>query len=215
MIRGSVLLACVALVLGATLTTACDGDDDGAQPTRALDRTPAATTTAGVDTPGPGDMTTGIRSVDAAVAAVLAGDETTIREMLVYQLVPCVTVQEGLGAPPQCREDEAEGTPVEVLPGAQCEGFFVRPGDVQLTTIVGQSNELYAVYRTPAGYFPAGAYTAVFARGGDAEPPGPPPGTAFEVVLDNEGVTGINYGCAEDAPQLVQTRQLTDAIVGP
>jgi hypothetical protein len=100
---------------------------------------------------------------------------------------------------------------VEVLPSAQCEGFFVRPDELQLDAVVPPSAELYGVYRAPAEYFPPGLYSAVFVAGSDAEPPI----DAYEVILDNEGIKGINYGCAEEAAQLVETRGLTDALVPP
>jgi hypothetical protein len=70
---------------------------------------------------------------------------------------------------------------------------------------------MHGVYRTPANYYPAGEYAAVFSLSADA----PDVNVAREIVLTDEGIVGLNFGCGENAAQLVQTRRLTDAIVPP
>jgi hypothetical protein len=37
----------------------------------------------------------------------------------------------------------------------------------------------------------------------------------MELILTDKGVSGVNWGCAETAPQLVATRGLVDAVVPP
>jgi hypothetical protein len=191
--------------------TGCGDDGDEADgvtsPTAVAPPTAGATGTSGAERP----PATGIGTVDRAIVAVLAADEGAIREMLVFQPVPCEANPVGIGGPPPCREGEADGTPVDVIAIAQCEGAFVRPDQLELAGIISETAELYAVYRAPPNYFPRGLYTVVFTAGAAAQPPI----DAFEVVLDNEGVTGINFGCAEDAARLVETRGLTDAILAP
>ena len=43
-----------------------------------------------------------------------------------YEQVGCVSELTGIGGPPLCGEGEAEGTPLDVITVAQCEGRYVR-----------------------------------------------------------------------------------------
>lgn len=212
------IITALALTLAGVAVACGDDDDDG-------DRTPVATlqpTFAGNPTPAPTDAPagtptataggTGIASIDAALAALEAGDIAALRAQLQLEAIACVAEPEGIGGPPICEAGEAEGTPVEVLALAQCEGSYGRAPelDAALTRFVAQGVELYAVYRTPDPYFPDGDYAIVVSVDDpDAV------GAAREVVLNDAGIVGLNYGCAETPEQLVQTRRLTDAIIAP
>ncbi|MBI5288498.1 MAG: hypothetical protein HY873_05955 [Chloroflexi bacterium] len=154
-------------------------------------------------------VTSGIASVDRAVAAVLTHDLTAIEDLLRYSPVACVAVQEGIGAPPLCLPSEPDGTVIEALPVAQCEGFHVRPGDVQLD-VFAEPIQFYAVYRTPPGEWPVGDYLVIFYRGfGEMER------AAIELAMDDEGVVAIDLGCAMTPEAMVEFQRLTDAIVAP
>jgi hypothetical protein len=71
--------------------------------------------------------------------------------------------------PPACRADEAEGTPVEVLPSLGPEGSFLRKDEAENfpgLNVIG----LYAVYRVPHSVgsdenYPAGDYGIVYLSG--------------------------------------------------
>jgi hypothetical protein len=211
------VLACASLVFVGAGLAACGDDNQTSRLTsptagRAATTVPASPTTPGTTgTAAPGGVRTGIAAVDRAIAAVLAADERVLGEMLVLQPVRCEAEPVGVGGPPPCRDGEADGTPVEVIATAQCEGAYVRPDELRLTSIVADAAELYAVYRAPDNYFPSGLYVAVFERPADAQGRR----DAFELVLDNEGIAGINFGCGQGAAQLVETRGLREAIAGP
>lgn len=149
--------------------------------------------------------------MEAAIDAVLSRNMESLRAAIVYTRTPCVTEQLGIGAPPKCRAGEAAGTLVDVLPSAQCEGFFSRPDEINLddafnTSVMG----LYGVYRVPADFFPPGTYAVVFVK----NLPGINEG-ARELVMTDRGIVGINYGCGETPMQMVQFQALKDAIIAP
>jgi hypothetical protein len=75
------------------------------------------------------------------------------------------THAEGLGGPPKCREGEAEGTPMEVLPFLGSEGSYLRREEIGNWQGIDVS-ALYAVYEVSSDvlaeeYFPAGEYVLV------------------------------------------------------
>jgi hypothetical protein len=154
---------------------------------------------------------TGIAAVDAAIDAALSRDIDALRQAIVYTPAACVTEPEGPGSPPTCRPGESEGTLVDVLPSAQCEGFFSRPDAIDLDGVFNVSvMGLYGVYRTPADFFPPGAYAVVFTqnRPGIDE-------AGRELVMTDAGIVGINYGCGETPQQMVEFQHLTDTIIPP
>jgi len=202
------------LVAGALLaalmfgTAACDGDDDGDAP----GGTQPAGTAAAVPTPTRPPAGTAPPSVQAAIEAALDADADALTEMVRYSRIGCIAEAQGAGAPPLCAEGEEEGTIVEVLPATQCEGFYIRRDDVadEMERFVRGGLEDYAVYNTPQRYFPPGPFSAVFngTNEGGAT-------VGREIIVDNNGVVGLNFGCSGDAGELVRTRGLTDAIVEP
>ncbi len=69
----------------------------------------------------PPERRTGWPNLDAIIDIVLAHDFDALRGLTRYTQVGC-THSEGLGGPPKCQPDEAEGTMVEVVP-------FLGPGE--------------------------------------------------------------------------------------
>lgn len=201
-----VIIAAVAVV--AVLVAACgDDDDDGEQP--ASPTAPVASPTQPVTppvSPTPGDSD-GTDVIDQVIAAFEAQDLERIAELLVYQDVACALPAEGPGGPPECADGETDGTLVRVIPLAQCEGFYAREGEVVLDPIGQGEVSVYGVYRTPAQYFPEGDYAVVFRH-----EPSASNGSALEVIVGEDGVMGINFGCGETPEQLVQVRGLTERI---
>jgi hypothetical protein len=132
-------------------------------------------------------MRTGIEDVDAVLAAVESGDPKQLRDLIHFTTVAC-TKAEGLGGPPKCQGEEAEGTPVEVLPFLGPEGHFLRKVDVSNFPGVDVTG-LYAVYKvSDTAYseeaYPAGEYAVMFA--GDENQPG-------IVIQIRDGVVRIDY----------------------
>jgi hypothetical protein len=119
-----------------------------------------------VRTPLPDNTRTGIPMVDAVIAAATANDSAALRDLVHYTSAACIVTPQGLGGPPICAEDEAEGTTVEVLPTLFSEGSYIRRADIDLAFPPASYN-LYAVYQVSADavqevYFPAGEYGVVF-----------------------------------------------------
>jgi DNA-binding CsgD family transcriptional regulator len=77
----------------------------------------------------PYSVRTGEPGVDAILAAIEERDIPTLASRLRFVEEPCVADPEGLGAPPTCPEGVADGTPIEVFPGAACHGWWANRDD--------------------------------------------------------------------------------------
>jgi hypothetical protein len=112
------------------------------------------------------NIRTGLNRVDRIIDVVLAGDMNEFRRMIRFTNSGCTQVM-ALGGPVKCREGEAEGTLVEVLPflGAG-EGSQLRRDELNNWQGIDVAG-LYAVYRISDEAFssqdyPAGEYGIVF-----------------------------------------------------
>ena len=110
------------------------------------------------------DTRTGITEIDDVLAAVESNDPQKLRELFSYSTIACRTVH-ALGGPPPCREGEAEGTLVEVLPILGAEGGHLRKDEISNWTALDVTR-LYAVYRVSnsafsAEYYPKGDYGVI------------------------------------------------------
>ena len=121
----------------------------------------------------PLDTLTNIPEIDVIIRAVAGGNPQELQALLEYTKTACMTVN-ALGGPPPCRQNEAEGTLVEVLPSLGPEGSFLRKDEAE--NFPGLDVEgLYAVYRVPEAAFsdpnyPAGEYAIVYvSEGNDPE----------------------------------------------
>ncbi|NIS79367.1 MAG: hypothetical protein GTO14_03895 [Anaerolineales bacterium] len=111
---------------------------------------------------------TGVAEINVVLDAVLARDQEAVKALVRYTLSAC-THADGLGGPPKCREGEADGTRLEVLPFLGPEGHFLRREEVEAWSGL-QIKGLIAVYRvSEEAYsdpdYPAGEYAAVFLHG--------------------------------------------------
>ena len=91
------------------------------------------------------DTPTTIEEIDIILAAVNSKDKQKLTNLFSYTTIACKTVN-ALGGPPPCREGEAEGTLVEVLPILGPEGTYLWKDEVSKwpgLNVVG----LYAVYQ--------------------------------------------------------------------
>lgn len=108
---------------------------------------------------------TGIEDVDEVVEVVASGDVQMLQSMIQFTNTRCTTA-DGLGGPPKCREGEAEGTPVEVLPVFGPEGHFFHKEDIEDWTGV-PANGLYAIYEVSSEVvsdpdYPSGRHALMF-----------------------------------------------------
>lgn len=78
----------------------------------------------------PADTRTGHETIDRVLEIVLNGSAEELRNLFGFTTRAC-THELGLGGPPQCREGESEGTPVEVLFIPGIEGSYARREDFQ------------------------------------------------------------------------------------
>ncbi len=67
---------------------------------------------------------TGVEQVDRVLEAVASGDPQALRAVVEFTEAIC-TQGDGLGGPPKCRQGEAEGTSMEVLPFISSEAALL------------------------------------------------------------------------------------------
>jgi hypothetical protein len=91
------------------------------------------------------DTPTTMEEIDTILAAVNSNDKQKITDLFSYTTVACRTFN-GMGGPPPCREGEAKGTLVEVLPILGPEGTYLWKDEISSWSgldVVG----VYAVYK--------------------------------------------------------------------
>ncbi|HLO30578.1 MAG TPA: hypothetical protein VK249_15650 [Anaerolineales bacterium] len=149
MIRSVKIIFLLSLTLGIY---ACSPAPSALQPTPAQAFHPLRTRT-------------GITELDMILQVVADQDLRTLRSFIQLTTAKC-TRQDGLGGPPKCREGEAEGTPVEVLPFLGPEGGFLHKDEIGSWPGF-QAIGLYAIYRVSENAYsdenyPAGKYAIMF-----------------------------------------------------
>jgi len=136
----------------------------------------------------PLDTQTGLEEIDNILKTVAGGDAQMLQSLVGFTRAEC-TNREGLGGPPKCREGEAEGTKVDVLPSLGPEGSFMRSDEMENWAGIEVSG-LYAIYRvSPAvtyeQYYPAGEYAIVYV--GEENQP------AISLRVDNGMIVRVDY----------------------
>lgn len=205
----ALILASSAIALASL---ACGGN--GAPGTAATPRptaTAAAPTPVGPAEPGvsPVPRATGIPAVDAVIDALASGDPARVRSVVGYVRVPCEVDPQGIGVPPACRADEPEGTPVEVFRGAQCEGYYLRPDEMDQTVqaIAGLPLELYAVFEAE-GRWPEGDYVALFVIDR-------PERDAVAATIAGGRMVGFHFGCAMTPESYLEFYRVSEFMLPP
>jgi hypothetical protein len=161
-----------AAVLVSVLAAACGGG----RGTTTVVRTVAAG-------PGARAVITGDGSIDLVVDAALRVDDIALAGLTGYEHVPCKKgAAEELGDAPACRENESNGTPVEILASSACANGWVRPEqapDAYRFSLAPDKPELVSVIKPRLGPFVYGGgfgaqSVAVFRTktGGDGQPGG-------------------------------------------
>jgi len=152
---------------------------------------------------------TGIADVDAVLAAVESGDAQALRDLIRLTTVGC-TKTEGLGGPPKCREGEAEGTLVNVLPFLGPEGHFLYESELSKFPGVDVLG-LYAVYAvSDSAYseeaYPTGEYAAMFTTKDDQ--------TVIVFQIRN-GIVRIDYLYPSSSLREIVQRDASELILAP
>ncbi|GAB4333251.1 MAG: hypothetical protein Kow0010_19510 [Dehalococcoidia bacterium] len=139
---------------------------------------------------------TGNPDIDPVIAAIESGDPAEIVSVTRFTTVECVAESQGIGSPPICPSGTPEGTPIEVLPGASCEGYYIpREAFVANPRLpVGPDDRLFAVVRLP------GAFALIYADEG-------PELTSGRVVyVDGGQIVSTWDGCATTPVYLFEER---------
>ncbi len=152
---------------------------------------------------------TGIADVDAVLAAVESDDAQSLRDLIRFTTVGC-TKAEGMGGPPKCREGEAEGTLVNVLPFLGPEGSFIYESDLP-NFLPMQVLGIYAVYSvSDSAYseeaYPAGEYAVMFTTEEDQ---------IFVVYQIREGIVRIDTVFSPSTRDAVIQRDASELVLAP
>ncbi|HET9909981.1 MAG TPA: hypothetical protein VFQ23_25255 [Anaerolineales bacterium] len=110
------------------------------------------------------DTRTGIEAIDFVLTAVESGDPQSLRDLFSYTQTACMTVN-ALGGPPACRDGEAEGTSVEVLPMLGPEGSYLYQDEIGAWPGLNAQG-IYAVFQVSESaysdeYYPKGDYGVI------------------------------------------------------
>jgi hypothetical protein len=155
---------------------------------------------------------TGIQEIDTIIAAVATGDVSTLRPLIQFTAAKCTT-REGLGGPPKCREGEAEGTLVEVLPFIGPEGGFLRKQEIADWQGVNASG-LYAVYQVSAAvsseqYYPVGEQAVLLAGKENA------PSTALRISKGKIVRVDTIFDTSPEGLQAILQREASTVLLAP
>lgn len=187
----------------AMLGVACGGDGGTETTERTVDPAPAFT-----------PAVTDIPALDLTLNAALAGDEIELAALTGYQRVPCVAPDDGGAASLTCRESEASGERVEVLPVIGCQAAWYRPEqapDAYRATLSGAQRRLVAVYVPKEGApFPNADQIGVI----DVIEPDEGVSSAVALAVDGGRVIAMETEC-EDVTRLYAEERVGRFIVPP
>ena len=189
----------------AFVVGACGGSGNIAQPT------PPATV------PTASGGRTGIVDLDTIIDATLRDDAPALRNLIKFTSKPCTFKSDDITLP-QCRPQEAAGTPVgsiaETVSGScgVAEGTMQRrPDEITTDGSPFPGVRLYAVYRS-ASSSGGDAYVAVFVND---------PGDSHSAVLgaslhvENGRIVAIDVHCGPTAQELVDQVASADFLIRP
>jgi len=154
----------------------------------------------------------GMEEIDKVINAVAGGDLQLLRSLVKFTTAEC-TVLDGLGGPPKCREGEAQGTPMEVLPFMGGEGSFIRNDEIGNWQGIEVSG-LYAIYRVSADvrseeYYPAGEVAIIFVA--------PENRPAVSLRLSEGGIVRVDH-IFDTSPQSLEDilqREASEVLLAP
>ncbi|MEO8540748.1 MAG: hypothetical protein ABI577_13495 [bacterium] len=147
------------LTLGlALLVSACSGKDEAAPTTEvastATATMEAATPPANTPTPSATQIPrAGVAIVDRFIGAMLTADATELPALVDYHDVACEVSPMGIGAPPPCPPGVPDGTPIRLISGSSCEGYFITAPEAgeQLMSAAQRGVSVFSASRLPGG----------------------------------------------------------------
>ena len=198
-------------VAALALALACGGGEPEPTPTAGGPTSPAPTETPLVVegtavVPSGG---AGVPALDSLIAAIRSRDREALRQFIGSRQVACTRDPQGLGAPPRCEGGEEDGTLVDAFLFASCEGEYLRPPAIDRALNVLAAANVYAVYGVAGDERYQADYSVVMYLGS------PEDATAWEAVVDEGRVVVLLFSCAQAPAELVETRGLQDAVLGP
>jgi hypothetical protein len=158
--------------------------------------------------PAPPGRRAGVEILDSIVAAAEAQDAAALVRLTDFEQVGCTVDQAGIGGPPMCVAGEPPGTPIDVLWGAQCEGFPIRRSDLLASyqRLLTQERSIFAVTdrgeRESQYSFGRGRYELVFE--GVVNPEATPMERSTRnvaLIASERGITTLRFGCGPVQPQ--------------
>ncbi len=157
----------------------------------------------------PLSVRTGIADVDAVLAAVESGNPQQVRDLIRFTTVAC-TKAEGLGGPPKCKDGEAEGTLVDVLPFLGPEGHFLEKANISLFPGVS-TDGVYAIYEvSDSAYseeaYPAGEYAIMFQHESDQ---------SLVAIQIRDGIVRIDYLYQPTSIDEIIRRDASELVLAP
>ncbi len=193
----------VPLVM-ATLVVACGSDGRSGEPG------------SGAEVPAGGGTYDPLPAIVRLVEEITSGDVDAVLAAVRYQRIACVVRPRGIGGPPPCPPGVADGTELELLPVGTCEAELWDEETLASSLRRLGALALVGVYRWPGGAYDAGPlaltpeHVALFAYQGPAGDR-----LAFEVLLEDGMVVGLEFGCGETPEALAERQGLEDSLVDP
>jgi hypothetical protein len=115
-------------------------------------------TTTTISTPRPQpqvtpNVVTGDGEIDSLIRLAMVSDDIQLASLAGYESLACKKEPAPGDLAPKCRDNEAEGKSVEVLPSSGCDRTFVRPEQVPdafRAVFPGKATDVVAAYRPKA-----------------------------------------------------------------
>lgn len=157
------------------------------------------------------DTVTQIEELDLILRAVASGDPQALVDLFGYTRIPCMTVINALGGPPQCRAGEADGTTVDVLPVLSVEGTFIHADEADKFQGLNVKG-IHSIFRNSSTayseeYFPVGEYTILFVSDENLV------GVALRIGAGK--IVRVDYLLQDSAIQTIVTRDALTFILEP
>ena len=201
-------LVAASMVAALSLALACNGDDNGGPkvPDLQIHLTPGPAAT---DLPS--GALTGIPELNNVLDVLFSGDEEAVRALVKFSQVACEIEPIGLGSPPQCLGDEADGALVDVYPHSYCEGVYIRPEDMagRYMSLATPGASLYVVYRRTGQLWPPGEFVAVYTDS-LAEPA---PVNVRSVFITDGRIVGSFSGCGGTPEDYITSWKLVEPVL--
>jgi len=164
----------------------------------------------------PSGIRTGNLDVDPVLEAIDSGDPAKIVAATHFTPVPCSYNQQGIGAPPGCPAGVSDSTPVEVIPGAACEGYYTPREEYEQrpSLPIGPESRLYAVVKLrppspPNANWPRGDYALIYAT--------PQASATFGSTIFVAGgkIVSRSGGCATSPEQTMKNMEIESVLLAP